>query len=181
MAFPTSSAWRAHDLVVADQPRTADYIASHGIVAFASDLTSTTYKSFWAQFGWMALPLDTVLGGWVYRGFGLLLLAGLAGAVRESRRVALAAAPSALLLGTILIVLLQFSYYNLEFQQWQGRYLFPALIPIAFLLAYGVDHWRQRLPQNWGWARWLTPLASSGLFALDIYLLFRVIIPGLSP
>ena len=29
--------------------------------------------------------------------------------------------------------------------------------------------------------RWLTPLALASLVALDIYLLFRVIVPGLSP
>ncbi len=179
--FPDFLGLAAHDLVVADQPRTTDYIASQGIIAFASDLAGTTYKSFWGQFGWMALPLDTALGGWIYRGFGLLLLAGLSGALLASRRGEIAAASWVLLLATVLIVLLQFAYYNIEFQQWQGRYLFPALIPIAFLLAYGVDHWRARLPQNRGWTRWLTPLGMMGLFALDIYLLFRVIVPGLSP
>ena len=171
----------AHDLVVADQPRTADFIAAHGPVAYAGELAGTTFRSFWGQFGWMALPLDTVLGGWIYRGFGLLLLAGLSGALLASRRNEKAPAAWVLLPVIVLIALLQFAYYNIEFQQWQGRYLFPALIPIAFLLAYGVDDWRGRLPQNWGWTRWLTPLALSGLFMLDIYLLFRVIVPGLSP
>ncbi len=179
--FPDFLGLAAHDLVVADQPRTTDYIASQGIVDFANDLTGTTYKSFWGQFGWMALPLDTVLGGWIYRGFGLFLLAGLAGALLSSRRGEIAAASWVLLLVTVSIVLLQFAYYNIEFQQWQGRYLFPALIPIAFLLAYGVEHWRGRLPQNRGWAGWLTPIGMMGLFTLDIYLLFRVIVPGLSP
>ena len=179
--FPDFLGLAAHDLVVADQPRTADYIAARGIVGFAIDLLGTAFKSFWGQFGWMALPLDDVLGGWVYRGFGILLLGGLLGALLACRRAALPAAPLTLLLVMILTVLLQFSYYNLEFQQWQGRYLFPALIPIAFFLAYGIDHWGQGLPQAEGWARWLMPFALCALFALDIYLLFRVIVPGLSP
>ena len=85
-----------------------------------------------------------------------------------------------MLLTTLLIVLLQFGYYNLEFQQWQGRYLFPALIPIACLLVYGVDNWRARLLSRWTAVRWLTPLALAGLFILDLYLLLRVIVPGLS-
>ena len=85
------------------------------------------------------------------------------------------------MLPTLLFVLLQFAYYNVEFQQWQGRYLFPALIPIAFALVYGVDYWRARLLTRWEAARWLTPLALSGLIVLDLYLLARVIVPGLAP
>ena len=81
----------------------------------------------------------------------------------------------------ILIVLTAFLYYNIEFVQWQGRYLFPALIPIALALAAGLDAWRAKLLGNWQSSRWLTALAMMCLFALDIYLLFRVIVPGLSP
>ncbi|MCY3779972.1 MAG: DUF2142 domain-containing protein [Chloroflexi bacterium] len=178
--FPDFLGLAAHDRAVADQPRTADYIAQHGAGTFAVDLASTTYKSFWGQFGWMALPLDNVLGGWIYRGFGLLLLAGISGALLASRRDESAASSSALLLVTVLIVLLQFGYYNIEFQQWQGRYLFPALIPIALLLVYGIDHWLDQLPRRYPRRRWLTPLGMMCLFALDMYLLFRVIVPGLS-
>ncbi len=179
--FPDFLGLAAHDHAVADQPRTADYIAEHGIQTFLIDLASTTYGSFWGQFGWMALPLDSVLGGWIYRGFGLLLLGGLSGALLASRRGEIALTSWVLLLVTILIALLQFGYYNIEFRQWQGRYLFPALIPLAFLLVYGFDHWFERLLTRYSWRRWLAPLVMMGLFALDIYLLFRVIVPGLSP
>ena len=48
------------------------------------------------------------------------------------------------------------------------------------MLVYGVDHWRARLLSRWEAARWLTPLALAGLFILDMYLLARVIVPGLS-
>lgn len=178
--FPDFLGLAAHDRVVADQPRTADYIAEHGIAQYATDLAGTTFRSFWGQFGWMAQPLDNVLGGWIYRGFGLLLLAGLSGALLAGRRTELLAVTWTLLLGTVLLALLQFAYYNIEFQQWQGRYLFPALIPIAFLLAYGVEYWRERLLGRQAWTRWITPTVLTGVFALDIYLLFRVIVPGLS-
>ena len=107
----------------------------------------------------MALPLDGVLGGWIYRGFALLVLAGVAGAI-FARRLGLASGqgparqPIArpvciILLTTVLLVVLQFLYYNIEFQQWQGRYLFPALIPIAVILVYGLDYWRARLLSRW--------------------------------
>ena len=180
----------AHDAVVADQPRTANYIAQHGFTVYLSQLTGTTFRSFWGQFGWMALPLDSVLGGWIYRGFALLTLAGLTGAVLAARRRFIgdpdAAGPRMsadaiiVLSATMLLVALQFIYYNIEFQQWQGRYLFPALIPVAFMLVYGIDRWRARLLSRWEELRWLTPLAMTSLVALDIYLLFWVIVPGLS-
>ena len=85
------------------------------------------------------------------------------------------------MLASAALVALQYIYYNFEFQQWQGRYLFPALIPIALVLVCGVDYWRARLVAPWAAARWLTPLLMMSLFVLDLYLLFRVIVPGLSP
>ncbi len=169
----------AHHQVVHDQPRTADYIAEHGAPATAQALLSTTFKSFWGQFGWMALPLDSVLGGWLYRGFALLSLAGATGALLARRR--LKSASGALLMAAIAFVALQFAYYNLEFLQWQGRYFFPALLPLALALVLGIDQWRARLFPRWAAARWLLSLAFFSLSALDVYLLFRVIVPGLSP
>ncbi|MCY3797638.1 MAG: DUF2142 domain-containing protein [Chloroflexi bacterium] len=189
--FPDFLGLAAHDAVVADQPRSADYIAQHGFAVYLSQLTGTTFKSFWGQFGWMALPLDKVLGGWLYRGFALLTLVGITGAIlaarpwsvgdRDATRPPMSADAIIVLLAAMLLVALQFIYYNIEFQQWQGRYLFPALIPIAFLLVYGIDHWRARLLSRWEALPWLTPLGMISLVALDIYLLFRVIVPGLSP
>ena len=189
--FPDFLGLGAHDAVVADQPRTSEYIARHGFATYITQMTSTTFKSFWGQFGWMALPLDGVFGGWIYRGFALLTLAGLTGAL-QSLRPSLPAMPSAarsgvprpafiVMLATLLLVVAQFLYYNIEFQQWQGRYLFPALIPIALTLVCGLEWWRGRILSRWDAFPWLTPLALSSLFALDIYLLFRVIAPGLSP
>ncbi|MDE2635292.1 MAG: DUF2142 domain-containing protein [Chloroflexota bacterium] len=178
--FPDLLGLAAHDAVVADQPRTADFIRAQGAGPYLAQMLGTTFKSFWGQFGWMALPLDDVLGGWIYRGFALLTLLGVSGALASGRRQP-AAAGRLILLAALLAVLLQFGYYNLEFQQWQGRYLFPALIPIACALVCGLDWWRARLLSRMDAARWLIPLALSSLFVLDLYLLARVIVPGLSP
>jgi len=187
-SFPDLLGLAAHDRVVADQPRTADFIRAHGGGVYLSQMLGTTFKSFWGQFGWMALPLDNVLGGWVYRGFALLSLLGVSGALASARRGRTAVeTPRAsqagwlILLSALLITLLQFGFYNLEFQQWQGRYLFPALIPIACALVCGLDWWRARLLGRWNASRWLIPLALVSLFVLDLYLLARVIVPGLSP
>ncbi|MCY4072176.1 MAG: DUF2142 domain-containing protein [Chloroflexi bacterium] len=187
--FPDFLGLAAHDAVVADQPRTIDYVDEQGWINYARQLIAVTFKSFWGQFGWMALPLDSVLGGWIYRGFALLTLAGLSGSLLAARSSS-ASENSDMIArrhiriifnAAVLIVLLAFFYYNLEFLQWQGRYLFPALIPIALSLVAGIDAWRGRIFSRWGSSRWLTSVAMMCLFALDIYLLFRVIVPGLSP
>ena len=172
--FPDVLGLGAHDGVVADQLRTSDYIAEHGVGAYLVNMPGTFFRSFVGQFGWMALPLDGALGGLLYRGFGLLLLAGALGAapgarqIEKSLRIALLAA--------IALVAAQTLYYNLEFVQWQGRYFFPALIPVALLLVCGFDRWLGR----WLRTEW-SLLAGVALAAIDVYLLFRVIVPGLSP
>lgn len=173
--LPDILALGAHDAVVADQLRTADYIAAHGWRAYLTGMAGTLLKSSFGQFGWMALPLDSVLGGWLYRGYGMLLLLGVAGAWRGMKRITRPA--RIILLGAVMLVALQTLYYNLEFVQWQGRYLFPALIPLSLIVVYGANHWLQR----WAWARWLLTLGLVCLAVVDVYLLFRVIVPGLSP
>ncbi len=168
--FPDVLGLGAHDAVVADQLRTASYIAEHGAGVYITGMLGTFFRSFIGQFGWMALPLD----GWLYRGFGLLLVAGVIGAWQGARRIK---QPALLVhLAAIALVALQTLYYNIEFLQWQGRYFFPALIPIALLLVCGLDRWLGRWLRTW----WVL-LAALGLAALDVYLLFRVVLPGLSP
>lgn len=190
--FPDLLGLAAHDAVVTDQLRTSDYIARHGWGTYLGQILSVTFKSFWGQFGWMALPLDNVLAGWIYRGFGLLTLTGITGLLLKLRPLRAKSANEdgctdsqrdiiAVFVASVLLVLLAYVYYNIEFVQWQGRYLFPALIPIAIGLVCGVDAWRSRILGHWQARRWLTPLALLCLFPLDLYLLFRVIVPGLSP
>lgn len=173
--FPDILALGAHDAVVADQLRSADYIATNGWGAYLTGMTGTLLKSSFGQFGWMALPLDGVLGGWLYRGYGMLLLLGVAGAWQGVKRTTRPA--RIILLSAVGLVVLQTLYYNLEFVQWQGRYLFPALIPLSLIVVCGANHWLQR----WARARWLLTLGLACLAVVDVYLLFRVIVPGLSP
>ena len=187
--FPDFLGLAAHDAVTADQMRRVEYIALHGAENYLRQMLRVSFNSFWGQFGWMALPLDGVLGGWIYRGFALLTVAGLFGALLSARvRKSDADRPprAQIQIGivfavTLALVLLAYLYYNLEFLQWQGRYLFPGLIPLAALLVYGLDFWRRLVLPRWDGSRWLTALALMSLSALDIYLLFAVIVPHLSP
>ena len=190
--FPDFLGLAAHDAAVAGQMRRAEYIARHGSEMYLREMLRVSFNSFWGQFGWMALPLDGVLGGWIYRAFALLTFAGLSGAVLSIlTRKSGAGIPSEtkraqtqigiVFAVTAALVLLAYLYYNIEFVQWQGRYLFAGLIPLAWTLVYGLDFWRRLILPRRDAARWLTVMGWMSLSALDVYLLFQVIVPHLSP
>jgi 4-amino-4-deoxy-L-arabinose transferase-like glycosyltransferase len=125
-------ATRRHDAVVGDQPRFPGLTPG-----YAAGWAATVFHSFWAQFGWMAIPMPDRLY-WAWGALCLLALLGLAWWLR-SRRPRAAPGIVALL---ALIALTAFAVlvgYNTVFIQAQGRYLFPALVPMAILLVLG---WR---------------------------------------
>lgn len=167
----------AHDRVVAQQLRTATLVAESGAPAWAARFLRDTFTSFWGQFGWMALPLQ-----------GRLLILPLALSLAGAGGLLLARGrpgePGLRRLWPILwagmaLVGLAHLYYNLEFVQPQGRYLYPALLPLALLMARGLEAWRWWLLP--GRAQWLPPAAVGLLAPLDLYLLWAVIRPGLLP
>lgn len=166
----------AHERVVVGQLRTAQLIADIGPLAWLAGALRVTFTSFWGQFGWMALPLQ----GSLLLPPLALSLAGLGGALaarREAPEPGLRLLWRALWL-VVVLTALAYLYYNLEFVQWQGRYLYPALLPLALLMARGLDAWRERLLP--GRLRWLAAAAVCALAPFDLYLLLRVIRPLLS-
>ena len=132
-----------HNAITVGQLRTADYIrdALGGSTrAYAENLLTTTFHSFWGQFGWMALPMPDA----IYRALWAATLIvgagalGMAWRARWPRTLTAAQRGAALLFAwTLGAVLVQFLYYNAEFVQFQGRYLYPALIPLAVGWALG--------------------------------------------
>lgn len=192
--FPDVFGLGRHDLVVAEQLRTADLIADIGLSAYLGQALRTTFTSFWGQFGWMAAPMP----GWIY-GFilALLALAGSgwvlaavswrrkAGRVQPAGGPAWRAAAYLVLALTAALALLAYVYYNTSFVQYQGRYLYPALIPLALALAVGVDAWRQaifaRARSAHPYLAYITLLPFLAFAPLDLYLLWRWIIPALTP
>jgi 4-amino-4-deoxy-L-arabinose transferase-like glycosyltransferase len=116
-----------HDQIVSGQLRAADFVAQQGWHAYSLRAVRDTFRSFWV--------LDTR----VY--FALLLLSGVAlgglilRAVSGRRRQF---SPAIILLGiSTLLTLLVYAWYNTQFLQHQGRYLFTALIPIAIFFSLG--------------------------------------------
>jgi len=163
-----------HDAIVFGQPRTAELLAQFGATGLAKKFILTTFRSFWAQFGWMGILVDqriylilallcAVVGlglvlfatnytnftnfcskgiakspflAWIWR--SRLSKSGSTGGVRQQALSSSQGAPLALLALSSLFTLLSYLWYNLEFVQHQGRYLFPALIPIGLAFALGL-------------------------------------------
>ncbi len=170
-----------HNAVVVGQPRSAAWVAEYGWRYLLVNLARTTFHSFWGQFGWMELVLPARL----YRGFTLLTVMAGGGflvwlASRRRPRLTPAQRRQTLLLVTTAgFTLAAFLGYNLTFVQHQGRYLYPALIPLGLAASLGLDWWLGLLPR-----RWRLPAAGllfGGLAALDVYCLFRFIVPLLTP
>ncbi|MFQ5813838.1 MAG: hypothetical protein ACE5I2_11730, partial [Anaerolineae bacterium] len=123
---------------------TAEWLAQLGAARFAQDFILTTFRSFWAQFGWMGILVDqriylilALLCAVV--GLGLVLFATNYTNytnftnVSSQKKTALG-----LLALSALLTLLSYLWYNLTFVQHQGRYLFPALVPIGLAFALGL-------------------------------------------
>ncbi len=187
-----------HNAVVVGQPTTAQWIVDHGVGGLVQHFFTTTYQSFWGQFGWMAVPMPdreyVILGalsvialiGWVW----WLIARCKKQEARQSRYGGL------LLTLLFLLTVGGYLYYNLTFVQHQGRYLFPALIPIGLAFSIGLDQILSQLKTGLlkltarskrDWTPWLDE-AQLILFALifiylarlDLVALQRYIIPKLS-
>jgi hypothetical protein len=154
-----------HAAVVLEQPRftglSVDYLIRFATISF---------HSIWAQFGWMGIVAPDRL----YWTWGVLSLAALVGLAIDRRRLERPA--WRFVLATLGMAVLAYIAYNLAFEQFQGRYLFTALVPIALLLVAG---WAALLPnrvQAWG-----VLLVGSGLVVLNAVALTRVLVTGFAP
>lgn len=151
-----------HNAVVQDQQRFPGLS-----LTWLTQLGTITFHSFWAQFGWMGIVAPDHL----YLAYGVIVTIGLAGLTRMTRIWRVAAwRLLAIACGLALVALVG---YNLAFVQFQGRYLFTAVVPFACLLAAGWAAW---------WPRSLHALATVllgvALVALNVYALLRVLMHG---
>jgi 4-amino-4-deoxy-L-arabinose transferase-like glycosyltransferase len=185
-----------HNEVVAGQPTSAEWIVQYGWGGLLSRMALFTFQSFWGQFGWMSIVLDRrfyLLFLAVTAVSALLFLAWWVAVARAKRAkvdmignsgvpISLTRAQSlALTMLALLAVgaLLGFIWYNLQFVQHQGRYLYAGLIPIATALALGWHYAISKLPQVNRLQRWLWLALLVAMIALDGHLLFRVILPAM--
>lgn len=196
-----------HNAVVVGQTTTAQWISDYGWGGLLSRFFSWTYRSFWGQFGWMSTPMPdreylllgglsvVALIGWVW-----WIIAGRnpTGALRGGQEAGSKTPYASVLLSLwVALTVGGYLYYNATFVQHQGRYLFPALIPIGLAFAIG---WWQMLEKiksliarplarsTRDWTPWLDQaqlivfaLIFIYLARLDLVALQRYIVPSLSP
>jgi 4-amino-4-deoxy-L-arabinose transferase-like glycosyltransferase len=171
-----------HNAVVAEQPRTADWIETNGLVSWLERWVAFSFQSFWGQFGWMGVVMPT----WLYRALGMwtmILAAGFLVWLRQARHDihgGVQRTQLMVLAAVVMFVALTYVYYNSTFVQHQGRYLFPALIPISIGVALAIGGLLDvaRVPAK------LQPLAFAipyaAMAALAVYALWRLIVPALA-
>ncbi len=131
-----------HNAIVVGQPTTAEWVARMGWGGLAREFVITTFRSFWAQFGWMGVLVDQRL----YQALALVSLLAVVGLLLFVLRAAVnrgmlsgfqwrALGLLALWLGLTGAAYL---WYNAQFVQHQGRYLFPAMPAIALAMTLGM-------------------------------------------
>ncbi len=131
-----------HNAVVVGQPRTLDWIAAHGWAGYLDRFITFTFRSFWGVFGWMGVFMDarvylllTLLSCLIVAGGLYQLWRWRRGQLRVSR---FQMRGLGLLLLHLGLVAAAYLWYNLDFVQHQGRYFFPALLPISVFAAIGL-------------------------------------------
>jgi hypothetical protein len=142
----------------------------------------TLFESFWGRFGWMSIPLPPF---W-YRVIALITVIALGGLIafwvkvirkpwlfsrqeRSAIALMMMAAASALLL--VMLGMIRVRTIVPEALP-QGRYLFPVIIPLAFLFMLGL---REVVPQRLRPALLLVTL--NGFFFFDLVCLFYYLVP----
>ncbi len=138
-----------HDTVAGGQLTTAALIAQRGLAGTLRSLVQTTFQSFWGQFGWMGVPLHPR----VYQALAALCALALLGVLDGARDLWRAAKNSGrayrmmLLAAWGALTVAGFLWYNLQYVQHQGRYLFPALPVWALLFTWGMKRLYTRAPR----------------------------------
>ena len=160
-----------HDQVVVGQPRLERLDADS-----ISHFLGTLFNSFWGQFGWMGILIDErlylvlrLVSGLAAFGFVLFLGRTVLGKGQQSPQQRRSFA----LVGLALVVVVaQVALYNLTFVQAQGRYLYPALLPIALFFVLGLRELMSPVH-----ARLLLALSIASLALLDFVCLTRYVLP----
>jgi len=146
-----------HNEIVIGQLRTLDFLTEVGVVTYASNFITTTFRSFWGQFGWMAVPMDsrtysllTILTFMALGGLVVFLITVRSSSELSPSELSVQRNALTLMAMSVLLMCLAYGWYNITFVQFQGRYLFPGLIPLGLFFSLGLG---EALNRERGW--WL--------------------------
>lgn len=167
-----------HDAVVFGQPTPAEWIARYGLTGYLRQYLVITFNSFWGQFGWMGVPMNDRYYA-MLAVFSCVAFVGVLWYLARSKRAIFRNPNFWFLTVWVVLTVLIYIGYNVKYVQFQGRYLFPALIPIGLAFTVGLRQWAMLLPRAWRDVALTVPFI--GLIALDLIALFRMIVPMLSP
>lgn len=126
--------------------------------------TLRSFESFWSVFGWLTWRAPLAFTYTVFAGCVAALVGTFMGSLspewRRARRV---------LLGAALLLLLGVARFGLEFDPPEGRYFYPALLPIGATLALGWGKFKAPLLTPW--------LLAAALAVLNAWLIGWKLIP----
>lgn len=167
-----------HDAIVVGQPTTAEMIERYGLTHIVFDYFAITSKSFWAQFGWMGVLINDRLYVLLFAVTGIAILGFLFWSLKITRHRETLTQVQHWCVGLLVILVIttvaDYIAYNFKFFQLQGRYLFPAMIPIALFLIIGL---REIIAREY--ERLVFVILYLGMVALDLASLFLYIVPQL--
>jgi hypothetical protein len=167
-----------HDSVVIGQPTTAQMISQYGFNHILFDVFAVTFKSFWAQFGWMGVLVNDRIYTTLFVLVGIALLGIVLYAWKIFRQRNLLTNMQWWSIGLLAVMVITaiaaYIGYNFKFFQLQGRYLFPATTAIAFFLVIGL---REMIAREYH--RIAFAILYVGMLMLDLACLFLFIIPQL--
>jgi len=132
---------RHHAQVVVGQLTTAEYVSLNGLTTFVRNMVVTTFQSYLGQFGWMGVVLHFRF----YMAWLAIVGMSFVGLVVYALRARTPQDPigRSTMRGVLLLIvwpfltLAGFLWYNTQFLQFQGRYLFPAILPLGLAFTIG--------------------------------------------
>ncbi len=162
----------------------AHYVFHGSVGGYLQGVARWTFASFWGVFDSMRLfwgqephgrtPSPAVALPPLYDFPALLSVPAVIGIALHLRCRHLSTAQQVLMAAfAALSALVAFAFlrFNLTFFQAQGRYLYPALLPLAFFFVWG---WQGLLPR---WLGVFTALMAVSLVGLNLYTLFGLLLP----
>jgi hypothetical protein len=131
-----------------------------------------SFASFWGVFGHMNVFMPT----WIYQCLAVVCVGSIVGCALGVKRLRVDSQfyrdVTMVAFTTLALVLLAFLQFNMKYFQAQGRYVYPALLPLSLFWAIGAGNF---LPVR---SRYISVYITAGIMiAVQIVALLTCIVP----